>query len=357
MNVQDCHFLSRAEYFRDLARAVSNTQAGDRVLVATMSFEPSEPLIDQLMQELCSAARRGVNTYLSIDAYSFLTSENRGQIGPLWPRKQLPKNLREPFRSRMQALESLSAAGGYYAVTNIPKQPLSVIPAGRSHIKTAIVNDTAYVGGCNLRATEQLDVMVAWRDRKAADWLFETMRDVTLRQSTKTALHGVDRGLELDKSTTLLLDAGSKRQSLILDEAYKLIDNAQESVFLTCQYFPGDSTAQRLKVAHQRGVKVTIIYSHPSAHGHFEAPAHHAYGLKERLRLPNEFFAYRLPKGTPLLHAKVLVTDQGAMVGSHNYVVQGVNFGTAELALRSSSPDFARQLRSCIEGQLPFATT
>jgi len=353
MDASDCHFLNRAEYFRDLATTISKTKTGDRVLLASMSFEPSEPLVANVMHALQAAAQRGVNVYLAIDAYSFLTSENRGQIGPLWPRTRLPKNLREPFRSRRQSLEALARAGGHYAITNVPRQPFSVIPAGRSHIKTAVVGDRVYVGGCNLRAPEQFDVMVSWQDRTAADWIFNAMCAVIEQHSTKTALRGVDRGLELDADTSLLLDAGTPKQSLILDEAHRLIDSAAESIFFTCQYFPGDATARHLKAAWKRGVKVTIVYSHPNAHGRLEAPAHHAYGLKERLHLPGEFFAHRLPKGVPLLHAKVLVTDKGSMIGSHNYVVQGVNFGTAELALLCRSSDFAQQLRAFIAGQLP----
>lgn len=195
--------------------------------------------------------------------------------------------------------------------------------------------------------------MVSWQDTQTADWLFDTMRQVADQQSTKTALGGVDRGFTIDSNTTLLLDAGTPKQSLILDEAYKLIDSAKDSIFLTCQYFPGDATAQHLKAAYARGVKVTVIYSHPSAHGQLKAPAHHAYAAKERLRVPREFFAHRLPKGAPLLHAKILVTDAGSMVGSHNYVVQGVNFGTAELAMLSRDLKFGRALIDKITKQLP----
>jgi phosphatidylserine/phosphatidylglycerophosphate/cardiolipin synthase-like enzyme len=318
-----------------------------------MSIEPSEPLIGELMDALIAAAKRGVDTYLSVDAYNFLAGENLSLAGPLWARSALPKRLPEPYESRRHALELLDQAGGHYAITNMPGRPFTIIPAGRSHIKTAIVGSDVYVGGCNLHIPEELDVMVTWRDTKTADWLFDTMCRIVDQQSTKTALGGVDRGFEVDDTTTLLLDAGTPRQSLILDEAYKLIDTARESIFLTCQYFPGDSTAQHLRAAHSRGVRVTLIYSHPSAHGELKAPAHHAYGLKERLRLPQEFFAHRLPKDTPLLHAKVLVTDQGSMIGSHNYVVQGVNFGTAELALLSHDPQFGQALIDKITEILP----
>jgi hypothetical protein len=45
----------------------------------------------------------------------------------------------------------------------------------------------------------------------------------------------------------------------------------------------------------------------------------------------------------PRLHAKLLATEQGAMIGSHNYVVQGVTLGTAEAAILRNDPQFSKQ--------------
>ena len=69
--------------------------------------------------------------------------------------------------------------------------------------------------------------------------------------------------------------------------------------------------------------------------------------MRERMRnLPEHFFAGRLGKLVPKLHAKVLASEKAAIVGSHNYVIQGVNFGTAELALHSMDPAFALAVRN-----------
>ena len=43
----------------------------------------------------------------------------------------------------------------------------------------------------------------------------------------------------------------------------------------------------------------------------------------------------------PKLHAKVLVSERCAIIGSHNYVWQGVRFGTAEIAfITTNQPSY-----------------
>jgi phosphatidylserine/phosphatidylglycerophosphate/cardiolipin synthase-like enzyme len=168
--------------------------------------------------------------------------------------------------------------------------------------------------------------------------------------STKQTFSGHDQSLQLSDSMQLLIDAGIPSQSTIYDHAMALIDAAEQSIFFTCQYFPGGKTAQHLLAAHKRGVQVRIVFSHPHRHGK-KAPLHHVYNTRERLRLPPEFFAYRQPKHANRLHAKVIATEKGAIVGSNNYVTQGVMLGTAEIALQYDSPAFAQQLIQKIESQ------
>jgi hypothetical protein len=78
----DFGFCSRPDYFRQLRRDVAQTKAGDRVAVATMAFDPSKPLAAALMESLNAAARRGVDTSLSVDAFSFLFNEHTFGAGP-----------------------------------------------------------------------------------------------------------------------------------------------------------------------------------------------------------------------------------------------------------------------------------
>ncbi len=339
------HFSSRMEYFQELTDFARHAGKGDRMSVATMVFTAEEPAIGEMIYEMTNAARRGARVILSVDAFSFLLGQHL-KPGPLWFGTELSARSPEPFGERFAALKTLAEAGGAYVITNRPKRRFTIPQAGRSHIKFAVLNDRIYIGGHNLERPSDIDVMAHWDDHGAADYLLGFTQAVVKTGSPRMVLHGHDVQRRLNDDTTLLIDAGTPRQSLILDEAWQLIDEAEERLFMTCQYFPGGRTGQHLARALQRGVQVTLYYSHPSAQDS-EAAGHHLYALRERLRLPAELFTHRLPKNYPKLHAKVLVSEKAAMLGSHNYVVQGVRLGTSEIALLSKDPVFGQQLVEC----------
>jgi phosphatidylserine/phosphatidylglycerophosphate/cardiolipin synthase-like enzyme len=159
-----------------------------------------------------------------------------------------------------------------------------------------------------------------------------------------------DNSHVVNETMSLFVDSGVPGKSLILQQAHALIDSARESVTITCQYFPGNETGQRLLAAHRRGVKVAIFFSPPSAHGVLR-PAHWLHNFRERRRLPADFFAGQLPSHAAKLHAKIIATESAAMIGSHNYVQAGVSFGTAEIALLRRDPSFARALVAKISAQ------
>ena len=169
------------------------------------------------------------------------------------------------------------------------------------------------------------------------------------------SLAGQDQEFVLDNKTRIIIDAGVPKQSAIYDEALGMIDNAQEWLVLTSQYFAPGVGTQALARALARGVKITYYYSHYSMHGPLEGPIHGVaqWGLKQRL--PAALFEKRLPRGVHL-HAKLLATEQGAMIGSHNYGDLGVQLGTAEIALQRDDAAFAKRAVAFIEKQITDAT-
>jgi phosphatidylserine/phosphatidylglycerophosphate/cardiolipin synthase-like enzyme len=342
MKDSDFTFCNRVEYFQQLARSIRQTKSGERIAITTMAFDSREPLVASLMDELTAAADRGVHAYLVIDAFSFLINEKPLRLGPLWFGTPLSQTQKEPFASRYASLETFRSHGGIYAITNQPKTRFTLPQAGRSHIKTAIIGNTIYIGGHNLSASEEVDIMTQWHDSKTANYLYNLICTTAKTGSVYDTLKGRDTTLQIDKVNTLFFDAGTPKSSLILRRALQLIDEAQEWIYITCQYFPGGKTAQHLLAAHKRGVHVQILYSNPHAHGK-ESVGHYVYNLRERLRLPKSFFEHQLPKHGPKLHAKLIATEKGAMLGSHNYVSQGVRLGTAEIALLRKDPVFSQQ--------------
>jgi phosphatidylserine/phosphatidylglycerophosphate/cardiolipin synthase-like enzyme len=343
MTTKPLRVYTRMEYFNLLVQLTGRTKRGERIAITTMPFDPEQPVIAELMRALCAAAARGVHVYFAVDAYTFLVRSGKVLPGPLWFHDKLPDTMPRPFENRLSILRALAKNGGHCAITNIPPKAFANPYAGRSHIKAAVIGDYVLVGGCNLESPTEVDCMVGLEQADTADWLYRLITNLVGTSSTSQTFEKRDRTHTIDSTTQLFIDAGVPGQSTIYRRALQLIDDAREHIFFTCQFFPGGQTGQHLLAAYKRGVDVRIIYAHPSEHGQ-TALGHWLYNTRERMRLPAALYADGRKHGTRYLHAKVIATEQGAMVGSHNYVTQGVNLGTAEIALLSLDPDFSRDV-------------
>jgi phosphatidylserine/phosphatidylglycerophosphate/cardiolipin synthase-like enzyme len=326
-------FYAAAEYWQLLPSYIAETKAGDRLALMTMDFDPTGPYMQGINDAILQAAKRGVNVWLVIDAHS------------LW------------HDAQKQALTNINAqASGHALIINRPKHslksPLAI--AGRSHIKFSVINDIVFLGGCNLASEQLLDVMVAQTNPTLADYLYDLVATVYHAKHVGRALHWQDKRLDLDATTSLLIDAGTSRQSAILDQALQLIDGAETSITIAGQLFPNGVTGQHLAAARTRGVAVHIVFSPPSAHVKTVKLSQYYSLWREKLRLSPELFAEMLPKGMHLLHAKMLVTDKGSLLGSHNLVRAGVVLGTAEIALLTSDPAFGEGALAALGRQVPL---
>ncbi|HVO86545.1 MAG TPA: phospholipase D-like domain-containing protein [Candidatus Binatia bacterium] len=348
------NFYSKPEYYQKLIDEISKAKSGDRAALASMGLKLQEPHVSEIIQQLTKAASRGVNVQLWIDARSFLLWPESMRPGPLFYRGHLPKKLKEPFKSQLLSLDALKSAGGHYAIVNQPARRLSLPFAGRSHLKLAVINDYLMLGGCNLTSADEMDMMVGWRDIVAADLLYELTAKVVANKKVRAAIGDKDILHKLGPRTELLIDSGVPKQSAIFDRALRLIDEAEQSVFIVCQYYPNSVTLAHLKAAYRRGVKVTMVYNHPSQHGFLRSGLQNMVILRERMRTPNRLFQGQLQKDLPFLHAKLVATEQAAIIGSHNFVPAGVNLGTAEIALLDRSPDFSKACVDAITAQLNF---
>ena len=318
----------------------------------TMSFTPSEPHIAVLMRELITAARRGVQVYLLVDAISFTNDQYELPIGPTLLLHEAARSRRPHFRQKYLLLEELRASGGHYHIINFPKRRLANPYAGRSHIKIAVVGNVTFAGGCNL-SSKQIDYMMQLEDTTVADWLYELVVRVTNDGDVGHVLQYQDHDFNIDDKTTLLVDAGKRGQSLIYKSALDFIDSAQEWLVMTCQFFPNTITATHLAAAVRRGVNVTLYYNHPRHHAIHMRPVQQVVIWAEKTRRPRTLFTHQLPKDLQRLHAKLIASEQGAMIGSHNYVTHGVNFGTAEIAIRRYDPVFAQEALNILKQHLP----
>lgn len=344
-------FYSKSEYLDLLVKLTSKAGPGDRISLASMSLDAMEPHVHKLMEELSQAAGRGAYVNLAVDAFTFLSAGQTLRPGPLFWRNRLQSRFSRRHVPHLQSLENLERAGGHYMITNRPSRPLTLPFAGRSHMKFAVINDRVFIGGCNLDAVSHKDLMVSWRDSADADWLYGLASKIADAPSIREALRSRDVSRRLTDGSTLMLDCGVRRQSLIYRQALSLIDQAEKSIFLACQYHPNSTTLRHLAAAVRRGVKVTVVYNNAFKRGVIRGGLHQTVVMRERLRAPASLFGGRLPLNQPYLHAKLLVTDKGTIIGSHNLIPAGVNFGTAEIALLNTDDSFGRLALKNLIGQ------
>ena len=347
----DFTFYGKAEYYEALTKRIAATRISEHVTVATMSFRPDEPSLQPLLDELNTAAERGVKVHLIVDAHNFLIRKDIAP-GPLVIKSTLSARMPKIYRQRLETLERLKSYGGKYTITNQPLSLFSNPFSGRSHIKFAVVNNYVFIGGCNLRSIDDIDLMAGWVDARTAGWLVDFALNVANNRGVSQSMRGEDLSLKLDINTSLLIDAGQPGQSIIFDTALELIDTARESILITCQFFPNAVTAQHLALAEARGVEVEIIFNHPNKHAWPLNLLHHAVVRSEKRKMPAQFFVNQLPESHDFLHAKLLCSDQATIVGSHNFVGTGVKFGTAEIALLSTDPAFGKKALASLQQQI-----
>ena len=331
--------LATREYLDQLIQDIAETTRGDRVLLATMDFNPTGFKINDLVRACCEAQKRGVTVTCFIDSHAFLIDPD-GHIGPLWYGRMHKPTANKWFVDSQAGIKALREAGIHIVLTNPVSRPFTSPFAGRSHIKASIINTTVYVGGHNL-SHQSLDCMVRTDNQQTADWLYTLLMKRAQEPTTLNAWGTKDITHQISPTTALHIDVGVSQQSLIYDEALRIIDQAQKHILITCQFFPRGKTADRLREAYARGVKVQIIFNGASHHAGIGQLVHGAVNLYERAQSPPEFFTSKLTTASNFLHAKVLASESEAMVGSHNYIIEGVNFGTAEIALHRKDAAFA----------------
>ncbi len=344
-------FLSREEYFADIIDAINRAGKGDDIRLATMSFDRGDNCT-ALVSAMLKASKSGAKVHFAADTYNYLIDKTTWKPGPLFWHKTLPKQLKEPFKSFHDNLTKLSTAGVNITLLNPGPKLLSNPFSGRSHIKYCLINDTSYIGGCNLSSSVHIDIMIKSNNKTLAQTLRQFSQKITAEPTVKKALKHKDQTIKINKDLDLLIDAGVKKQSIIYDQALHLIDSAKEYIFMTSQYPPHGATAHRLARATKRGVNVRLLYNSPVKHHGYIKLLLSVTKKYYQIILPKELFKNELPEDNLYIHSKALLSDTGAMFGSHNFATAGVKFGTAEFCLQFGTPRYNDQIIKTIENQL-----
>lgn len=332
------------EQFTDL---VSVAGKGDRISMSTLCFDPYEAVSARLAFKLIEACGRGAEVQLAIDHFGYLLAHQIGMVAT--GRLIDPKGL----EARKEVEDALRMAGANVTITNRAKLPFTPLfrVYGRNHIKASAITTRDYEWGSahghNEFGTKRLDNGVVLRDPAAVKMLHDTVTSLVQTGTTKAAFQGKDQPLRLPHGE-LLRDSGKPGQSIILNTALAMIDNAKESITMTTQYAPHGALIRHLRAAEKRGVALNIACSHSNVRMQHQ--------LFSWMRTVNGFIysdsaaGYCIPDELPELHSKNLIVDAGipgeeeAMTGSSDLSSISAFLGNAELAYRSNRPAFVAKL-------------
>lgn len=351
--------FSRKEYIQYLADFADNAQKEDTIILATMSFKPSNPLISALCTKLIAAVDRGARVTVLIDAYAFMAPE-RCMMGPLWYPRYLRRLQARPFKQKSTFVEHLEKVGGTVILTNEPTHAYSLPMKGRSHMKFAVLNEDVFLGGCNLSDPEQVDCMIIRRsDEEIATWL-RMVVEKTIKEpfhNLGAAMQYQDQTIALHDGSSLLFDCGRPNTSTIYKVATQMLLGAKKRIFMTCQYPIHGLPLKILKSFHRRNQQTRLFFNTPSMYRFPRNLLMTPHYIILRLTLPDIARQNALHMhAVHYLHAKVLIADEEMLIGSHNFIGTGVYLGTAEIALRSSDKDLIHEVQTCLFDQMKLET-
>ncbi len=309
--------LSPMEFLVDFKDSIK--QARERVLVQAMTFEADHVNL-LIANALLEASARGVPVFIKVDGFvRIMTADTPNYLINLVKKDGgWSKHLRSE-NERM--LESFVSAGIDFEMTNEPKLVDKLLMArGRNHRKIFLVDDVLYMGGLNLsqKVFEREDFVIKITDKDIVEMAASVYKNTKQSKSSTTLPCGSD--------TEYLIEGGGMN-SLIIAKAVILIDRARRRVEFMTSLAPTGEIRRALLRAVDRGVTVRTFSSWAQCRTPFES--------------------YTPNRGSA--HAKLLVADQWAIFGSHNFDWRLAVLKTEEMSIMTSRTHIVDPLRKYFE--------
>lgn len=314
--------LDPKQYHATLLAAIG--QAQQRVLLNAMVGFWDDVFIGQLFREVLKAQKRGVQTWVVFDQFSFVPFGIGQPVAYTFGREY-----RKRRAATRQFFADLRAAGGRTDLLgHIGLNPFK----GRYHAKISLADAQCFsFGGINLTAESfaNHDYMLWCTDTKIADALWKIVTDFTT--------NGLYRDVTLPVSgkSTILFDAGIPGSSAIYQKACELTAQARRVRFVS-QMCPTDKLAALLEKTDYQ-----CFFTRPSQAA---LPYNIGYWFDQsQSKLVNSY-----TKST-YIHAKYMLFElhSGAtavLTGSNNFSWRGIRYGTQEIALLSTDNQLYNQL-------------
>jgi len=325
--------LNQQSYYLDLIKKINQLKRHQSVYLMTMSLNFSEGHGLELFFTIQQALRKQVKVLILLDANNFIYRPPL-KFGPLfYGSSQFSLSLNQCFNQLSDQLQQLISLGARVKLLNLPKHRFSSPFKGRNHIKISIVDHDIYLGGCNLEDHHYIDSMIRFVNDDVYQQLTKFIENV-YDQGSVNKIIGHDLRLVFD-NFILFIDQGKNNRSLIYEQALQSINQARKRVMMTCQFLPDKEMLSTLSRAIDRGVNVKLYFNdafvHPIPFNVVHFGRYYYFKYKD---IPPNLLARRL-SNKKFLHAKILITDDQLLYGSHNFVKVGIKYGTSEIAFQT----------------------
>lgn len=330
---------------------MSGEEAQNRVWLQCMNFQygHASGLVQQVLHD---TAKRGLDVRVNIDAYSDVIFSGKIRWMSL-PGRGHEQTLK---RKDHEMKEGLKEAGAQVRIINPTIKrfgleiPVALAPfVGRNHTKVYIVDNIAWFGGVNVspESFEKADFVVKFEDPRIVDALSKLFLQARKEKPLQ------DYRMAITPEYSLLVDIGDPGQSLILDEAKKLVSRSGSEIDYLSFNPPTGGLLDGIIERARSGVNVNIVLSNIADYTSNSLPVglllkKTFHKFNERIEGIENIHVFNYPDGS--VHGKLIVVDgKEAIFGSHNFAESGVRAGTQEASMRTTDQNLISQLSALIE--------
>lgn len=326
-----------AQFVKDFLKEAK--KAKKRIWIQTMFFEAckqTKPFEDVLIK----ASKKKLDVQLVIDWSGRRYAREKVNLYPFFPIKKRKRDkMRLISKQNKEMLKRFVDCGVKLLFANSPSIKNNLIPIlRRSHSKIFVVDDMVWTGGINLSnvAFSDIDFMIKFKNRNILKAIEKQFPHVTKKPVR-------DYLIDLNTKYKLLVDNGRYNESIIYNQALKMIDQATKEIIFVSQYLPDGLLLRKLIKKAKDNVNIIIMSSYKEHKVFTKFP--YTTLFKNFTTRTKKINNIKLVHCSKRVHAKLLQIDKKeAIFGSHNFTTTTVLVGTQEISIHSKDRKLVKAL-------------
>jgi len=334
------HLVRSDHYIDDLIRELRCDPEYIEIIYFRMFYEG---MLQRLLPELLRVLHNGCKVQIYIDPIFSLKILHESAFPAYFGAiKQHVRQLQHKTKDMYNQLRE--AGANVYEVNQPGFINASLLPfTKRDHRKVIVIHHrnatkTAYFGATNLSRDEYNDYMIRTHNPEIIAAI-ESINSIS-----RDSLNDKNQAICCNDFIELLYDCGKSRSSLILKKAIDLISKAKKKITFVSQLPPEPQLMYHFRKIARKGVHIEIVI--PEEKRLLQLPSKIALYVARTLIKNTNITIHHTSHG--FTHAKILLVDDTALVGSHNLSYFGVYCQTKELSALISDPIFVSEIQGFI---------